>query len=341
MNKVIESMKSSLIMPARPGMSRLSDEISPDEVSVAICTAREPGTLKLKTKGRKKGLKTKGSKKKSGWKLLRNKFCPLDYCNDIKKKSGWKLLKSKVRPLKKKKRIAKKKMGAVVKFKKGAKTAKRKRARKRLEKMLDEENIEALAREILSAKTRLKEIKAAANSPDATSAPAEPDAAPAPLTPPPPSAAAKQLSYDETWAEFRSIIYSMLRTTDPDTIPETILDNLDMKDVTNRMWKRTRDLLVKMVDGKSNPFSMLRPEAGDSSERREFFSSLEQGKVSPFEDLTFGALLNLEGLRSTDNEAFSGYAPRWENAVWRLTKAICESWDYDPVLIKVLSKGLA
>merc|ERR1711900_121767 len=322
------------------GMSRLSDEISPNEVSVAICTAREPGTLKRgPKKGRKakKGLKAKGAKKKSGWKLLRNKFRPLDYCNEIKNKSGWKLLKSKVRPLKKKKRIAKKKMGAVVKFKKGAKTAKRKRARKRLEKMLDEENIEALAREILSAKTRLKEIKAAAKSSDATSAPAEPNAVTVALTPPPPSAAAKQLSYDETWAEFRSIIYSMLRTTDP----ETILDNLDMKDVTNRMWKRTRDLLVKMVDGKSNPFSMLRPEAGDSSERREFFSSLEQGKVSPFEDLTFGALLNLEGLRSTDNEAFSGYAPRWEKAVWKLTKAICESWDYDPVLIKVLSKGLA
>merc|ERR1711900_138031 len=104
---------------------------------------------------------------------------------------GWKLLKSKVRPLKKKKRIAKKKMGAVVKFKKGAKTAKRKRARKRLEKMLDEENIEALAREILSAKTRLKEIKAAAKSLDATSAaPAEPNAVTVALTPPPPSAAA-------------------------------------------------------------------------------------------------------------------------------------------------------
>merc|ERR1711900_57765 len=322
------------------GMSRLSDEISPNEVSVAICTAREPGTLKRgPKKGRKakKGLKTKGSKKKSGWKLLRNKFRPLDYCNEIKKKSGWKLLKSKVRPLKKKKRIAKKKMGAVVKFKKGAKTAKRKRARKRLEKMLDEENIEALAREILSAKTRLKEIQAADNS----SKPVlKRSTESVPLTPPPPSAAAKQLSYDETWAEFRSIIYSMLRTTDPDTIPETILDNLDMKDVTNRMWKRTRDLLVKMVDGKSNPFSMLRPEAGDSAERREFFSSLEQGKVSPFEDLTFGSLLNLDGLRSTDNENFSGYAPRWENAVWKLTKAICESWDYDPVL-KVLSKGQA
>merc|ERR1711964_954910 len=137
-------------------------------------------------------------------KLLRNKFRPLDYCNEIKKKSGWKLLKSKVRPLKKKKRIAKKKMGAVVKFKKGAKTAKRKRARKRLEKMLDEENIEALAREILSAKTRLKEIKAAAKS----SKPVlkrSTNAVTVALTPPPPSPAAKQLSYDETWAEFRSI----------------------------------------------------------------------------------------------------------------------------------------
>jgi len=308
------SMKSSLIMPVRPGMSRLSDEISPNEVSLAICTAREPGTLK---RGRKKGLKTKGTKKKSGWKLL----------------------KGKVRPLKKKKRAAKKKMGAVVKFKKGGKAASRKRAARRLAKMLDQENIEAIAREILSAKTRLREIRAAADSSEATPAPTEPEIVPTPLAQLRRSRAA-MLSYDKAWAEFRSIIYSALRTTDPDTIPETILDTLDIKDVTNRLWKRTRYLLVKMLDGKSAYYHrvMLHPESADSSEWKELLSSLELGKVPPSEDLTFGSLLNLKLLRATDKEAFPEYATRWEQAVWNLTKVICESWDYDPVL-KVLSKS--
>merc|ERR1711964_704175 len=163
------------------GMSRLSDEISPNEVSLAICTAREPGTLK---RGRKKGLKAKGTKKKSGWKLL----------------------KGKVRPLKKKKRAAKKKMGAVVKFKKGGKAASRKRAARRLAKMLDQENIEAIPRE----------IRAAADSAEATPAPTEPEIVPTPLAQLRRSRAA-MLSYDKAWAEFRSIIYSALRTTDPDT----------------------------------------------------------------------------------------------------------------------------
>merc|ERR1711964_669358 len=165
-------------------------------------------------KGRKakKGLKAKGAKKKSGWKLLRNKFRPLDYCNEIKKKSGWKLLKSKVRPLKKKKRVAKKKMGAVVKLKKGAKTAKKRRARARLVKTPD--IALEIARKILletyarrSPRKSLAEMQETANPSDGTSfAPSEPDTAPAPLAPlaSAPSIAAK-LSYDEAWAEFRSV----------------------------------------------------------------------------------------------------------------------------------------
>merc|ERR1711964_957818 len=61
-----------------------------------------------------------------------------------------------------------------------------------------------------------------------------------------PSAEGK-LSYDKAWADFKSVIYACLRTTDPDTIPEKILDSLDMKDVTRRLWKRCRYLLVKQL----------------------------------------------------------------------------------------------
>lgn len=358
----IESTKLSLIMPARPGMSRSSDEISPNDLSVAICTAREPGTLK---RGRKTGLKarqtkksqaafykvaywmetqrakTSGDKKKSAWKALKSAVRPS--WPRAATNRGWKVLKKAV--LKKKKRAAKKKMGAVVKFKRGGKAAKRRRARARLAQILDSENAEALAREILSAKAHLAKLQTAANPSNATPG-APPVRAPLRLecdllqyqSGSEAGPTMSKLSYDEAWVEFRSVIYVMLRTTDPDTISDTILDTLDIQDVTNRMWKRTRNLLVKMLGGKSAYYHrvMLRPEAVGSSEWRELLSSLEQGKVCPFEDLTFGSLLNLEQLRVTDNEAFSGYAPRWEQAVWKLAKSICESWDYDPGL-KVLS----
>merc|ERR1712000_460602 len=92
---------------------------------------------------------------------------------------GWKILRSKVRPFKKKTRVAKKKMGAVVKFKRAGKIAKKRRFKSRLAKMLNLENVEALAREMLAdAWTRLAKMRQ-----------------PAPLAPPTPSPTAK-LSYD-------------------------------------------------------------------------------------------------------------------------------------------------
>merc|ERR1712096_537713 len=118
-----------------------------------------------------------------------------------------------------------------------------------------------------------------------------------------PSAEAK-LSYDKAWAEFKSVIYACLRTTD----------------------------LVKQL----HKGIMLRPEAADSSEWKTLLKEMEAGKVCPRQRLTFGALLNLKQLRATDNEALTGFAPRWEQAVRGMTNAICQLWDHDPVL----SKGL-
>merc|ERR1711964_281543 len=255
-------------------------------------------------------------------------------------------------------------MGAVVKFKRSGKAAKKKKLRARLtQRLLDE-----LAQEVVAAKAHLRDLQAAAKPSDAASpAPVEPSTASVPLAPGPPSAA--ELQYDEAWVEFTSAIASMLRTTDPDTIPEAILDTLAIKDIIHRMWNRTRYLLVKMRHRASLPVwggktayyhrVMLRPRSNSvrvhELHRQEparwidldshdpvwwvFLSSLEQGQLDPrSEDLTFGSLLNLNLLRATHNEEFSGYVPRWEKAVWNLTKAICESWDYDPAR-KVLSES--
>jgi hypothetical protein len=324
-------------MFARRSMSQSPDETSPGELSVAICTTQSPELAPLTglKKGTKKGLKskkvlkTKGGKK-SGWKKL--------------KAVTFKALKSK--KLKKKTRVGKKKLRAVVKFKKGAKKTTKKK------KITGRKSTKGKARPVDEpvAQPEIEEETASLNgesdssdsecavsdlSSDNTSflpfeRSATTQSAPAAPTP------EAKLSYDKAWAEFKSAIYAMLRTTDPDTIPEKILDTLDMKDVTRRLWKRCRYLLVKLLDGKSSYYHriMLRPEASDSTEWRGLLSTLEAGKVCPRENLSFGALLNLKTLRATDNEALTGFAPRWEQAVWRLTNAICDLWDYDPVLSK-------
>lgn len=237
-------------------------------------------------------------------------------------------------------------MKAVVRFKKGAK--KRAAKARRAESAVDSEYFRALARERESCQapqadpaprraTPSSRDEAEATNP---SAPSEPDTAPAAL--PLPLSAASKRSYDRAWVEFNSSIFSLLRTTNPSSIPERILDSLDMKDVERRLWKRIRYLLVKILGdtkavyktaGETRYFHriMISPEEG-SSEWRKLLSSLELGKVCPSEDLTFGALLNLKLLRVTNNDALSGLAPRWEQAIWKLTAAICELWDYDPVL---------
>jgi len=324
-------------MSAQRSVSQSPDEISPGDISVAICTTESPELVLLK-KGTKKGLKskkvlkTKAGKKKSGWKKL--------------KAVTFKALKSK--KLKKRTRVGRKKLRAVVKFKKGAKKTMKKK------KIAGRKSTKGKTRPVDEpvAQPEIEEETASLNgesdfsdndsecavsdlSSDNTSFLPFERCATVQSAPAAPTAEAK-LSYDNAWAEFKSAIYAMLRTTDPDTIPEKILDSLDMRDVTRRLWKRCRYLLVKLLDGKSSYYHriMLRPEASDSTEWRGLLSTLEAGKVCPRENLSFGALLNLKTLRATDNEALTGFAPRWEQAVWRLTNVICDLWDYDPVLSK-------
>merc|ERR1711964_75900 len=301
-------------------------------VSVAICTTQSPELAPLK-KGPKKGLKSKKVLKTKG---KSPKTTPYSSSKGGKK-SGWKVLKA--RTFKKKTWVGKKKLRAIVKFKKGAKkTTKKKKAAKGKARPVDEpvaqpeieEETASLSGESDSSESETNDL----TSDNTSSLPFERSttALSAPAAPTPEA----KISYDKGWAEFKSAIYSLLRTTDPDTIPEKILDTLDMKDVTRRLWKRCRYLLVKLLDGKSSYYHriMLRPEAADSTEWRGLLKSLEEGKVCPRENLTFGALLNLKLLRATDNKALTGFAPRWEQAVWKLTNAICDLWDYDPVLSK-------
>jgi hypothetical protein len=269
------------------------------------------------------------------------------------KASGWKLLKG--RTLSNKTRVAKKKMKAVVRFKKGGK---KKRGTKGIFAALvqSEDNTLALAREYSQAIAReTRSPRQASPAPRCASPPSRDESetisldtflgqntAPTDTALPLPISDASKFSYDKAWVEFNSSIFSLLRTTNPSSIPERILDSLDMKDVERRLWKRIRYLLVKLLGdtkavyqtaGESRYFHriMLCPEEG-SSVWRKLLRSLELGKVCPAEGLTFGALLNLKLLRATKDGALSGIAPRWEQAVWRLTTAICELWDYDPVL---------
>lgn len=316
--------ESNVIMTARRSMSQSPDETSPGEVSVAICTTVSPeqlASLKVSKKGTKKGLKSKkGLKTKGG------------------KKSGWKVLKS---TLKRKKKIGKKKLRAVVKFKKGAKktTKKKKAAKKGLKLRLKETVDETVTQSEIIEEEEATSVCEESDSSDSEAGVIDLSSDNSSFlpfersqtAPGAPSAEAK-LSYDKAWAEFKSVIYACLRTTDPDTIPEKILDSLDMKDVTRRLWKRCRYLLVKQL----HKGIMLRPEAADSSEWKTLLKEMEAGKVCPRQRLTFGALLNLKQLRATDNEALTGFAPRWEQAVRGMINAICQLWDHDPVL----SKGL-
>merc|ERR1711964_357262 len=301
-----------------------------------ILTLVEQDALK---KGPKKGLKSKkGLKTIVKTKGKSPKTTPYSSAKGGKK-SGWKVLKA--RTFKKKTRVGKKKLRAIVKFKKGAKkTTKKKKAAKGKARPVDEPVAQPEIEEetaSLNGESDSSDSEFETNdltSDNTSSLPFE-RSTPALSAPAAPTPEAK-ISYDKAWAEFKSAIYSLLRTTDPDTIPEKILDTLDMKDVTRRLWKRCRYLLVKLLDGKSSYYRriMLRPEAADSTEWRGLLKSLEEGKVCPRENLTFGALLNLKLLRATDNEALTGFAPRWEQAVWKLTNAICDLWDYDPVLSK-------
>merc|ERR1712096_86670 len=87
------------------------------------------------------------------------------------------------------------------------------------------------------------------------------------------------------------------------------------------------------------------PEDFHSNAWRILMNQLELSKVHPSEDYTFGDLLSeakenlmrVESLgecRMGEGEChhLSGFGPKWEQSVWKLTNAICDMWEYDPTL---------
>merc|ERR1711964_142221 len=129
--------------------------------------------------------------------------------------------------------------------------------------------------------------------------------------------------YRQAWAEFKVVVNSLLGSE------QTSLASTrgSPEELPIRMWQRIRELLTYAFGGKC-------PENVNSKKWRELLNSLERSRAFPSEDLTFKYLLNLQPTRAKSPEDILSRLAmvRWEQAVWRLTKAICELWEYDPTL---------
>jgi len=156
--------------------------------------------------------------------------------------------------------------------------------------------------------------------------------------------------YNKAWKKFKSVVHYLLRSTDPASIPDTILDSLGMKDVTKGIWRAIRFHLKHTLDIKmctsGNPLRMSCPESELTTEWKTLLAAVESTDIVPSDAITFEALLNLQAMRANPTpcgpkDPRYALADKWERAVWDLTNAICHRWEHDPTVqpIELLYRG--
>jgi len=108
-----------------------------------------------------------------------------------------------------------------------------------------------------------------------------------------------------------------------------------MNAVTKGIW---RDIRVHL----KHTLARKCPEDKFTAEWKTLLTDVESMQVrcglnNQRSALTFEVLLNLKAMRADptpcdSNDPRYALADKWEQAVWELTKAICQCWEHDPTV---------